>query len=197
MRPGDRSVDPIRRFQSWFAQAARAGERRPEEMALATADRRGAPAVRYVLLRGIDERGFVFYTDGRSRKGAEIRANPRAALALYWGGTGKQVRIEGAIEEVEPELVDAYWARRSREKRLAAASSRQDAPLARRADLLERFRALRALYRAKELPRPAAWTGFRVIPDTIEFWIRRAHRLHHRELFVRRAGVWRRRLLQP
>lgn len=187
----------MRRFQRWFRDAARAGAQRPERMALATADRRAAPSVRYVLLRGFDERGFVFYTDRRSRKGSEIDANPRAALALHWGETGRQVRIEGTIEEVEPQMVDAYWAARSRGKRLAAATSKQSAPLPRRADLLKRFRRLRALYRFKEVPRPATWTGFRVIPDLMEFWVRHPDRLHHREQFVRGPRGWRRQLLEP
>ena len=166
-------------------------------MALATATRDGAPSVRYVLLRGIDARGLVFYTDARSRKGTELRANPRAALALYWDASGKQVRIEGRVEEVEPELADAYWQSRDRGKRLAAIASTQSAPLARRADLVARFGRLRIRYRAKDVPRPVYWTGFRVVPSTIELWVRRRDRLHHRELFTLERGSWRRRLLQP
>jgi pyridoxamine 5'-phosphate oxidase len=166
-------------------------------MALATAAPSGAPSVRYVLLRGVDRRGFVFYTDSRSRKGGELGRNPRAALAFYWEVTGKQIRIEGAVEEVEPELADLYWARRSRGKRLAATASTQSAPLASRRDLLERFRRLRSSYHSKEVPRPRNWTGFRVVPHSIEFWIRRPNRLHDRELFTPHRRGWRRRLLQP
>jgi pyridoxamine 5'-phosphate oxidase len=196
MSPPD--ADPIRRFARWFAAAARAGARQPEAMALATAGRGRRPSVRYVLLRGADERGFVFYTDGRSRKGRELAGNPRAALSIYWRETGRQVRIEGDVEEVETPLVDAYWAARARGKRLAGASSTQSAPLARRADLLGRFRRLRARHRGGEVPRPEEWTGFRVVPRAIEFWTRRPNRLHHRELYERGpGGRWRRRLLQP
>ena len=166
-------------------------------MALATTTPNGAPSVRYVLLRGIDAHGLVFYTDARSRKGAELRANPRAALALYWDVSGKQVRIEGRVEEVEPELADAYWRSRDRGKRLAAVASTQSALLARREDLLARVRRLGIRYRAKDVPRPAYWTGFRVVPKTIELWVRRSDRLHQRELFTLERGSWRRRLLQP
>ena len=166
-------------------------------MALATTKANGTPSVRYVLLRGIDARGFVFYTDARSRKGAELRGNPRAALALYWNAIGKQVRMEGTVEEVEPALADAYWASRDRGKRLAAIASTQSAPLARRADLIARFRRLGRLYGSKEVPRPARWTGFRVVARSIELWTNRADRLHHRELYTLRRGKWQRRLLQP
>ncbi len=180
-----------------LGEAARRGAPEPYGMALATATPSGAPSVRYVLLRGIDARGFVFYTDMRSRKGAELRANPRGALALYWDVTGKQVRIEGRVEEVEPELADAYWESRDRGRRLAAIASTQSASLARREDLIARFRRLRGVYHSKDVPRPANWTGFRVVPRAIEFWTRRGDRLHHRELFTLHRGSWRRRLLQP
>lgn len=192
-----RPVDPIARFQAWFAEAAKRGTVLPECMALASADPSGRPAVRYVLLRGCDERGFVFYTDGRGRKARELRSNPRAAIAIYWGPAGKQVRIEGRVEEVDRETVAAYWARRSRQKQLAAAASVQDAPLASRRALLQRFRRLRNRYRGREIPLPASWTGFRLVPETIEFWVRREHRLHHRELFVRGRDGWCWRLVHP
>jgi pyridoxamine 5'-phosphate oxidase len=202
MRPSrDRSVggaaDPIARFRQWFEAAVRRGGRIPERMALATADSQGRPSVRYVLLRGVDERGFVFYTDGRSRKGRELRENPRAALVFYWDALGRQVCVEGRAEPLEPDLVDAYWASRSRDKRLAAASSIQGAPLRSRRDLLQRYERLRERYRGREIPRPPAWTGFRVVPEAIEFWVRGAHRLHHRERFELRDGRWHRQLLQP
>src|SRR5882724_704743 len=194
---GPKSVDPIAQVDRWLSEAARRGAPEPYAMALGTVTSSGVPSVRYVLLRGIDARGFVFYTDARSRKGAELRTNPRAALALYWDVTGKQIRIQGTVEEVEPALADAYWESRDRGKRLAAIASTQSAPLARRADLLARVRRLRALYHSKEVPRPANWTGFRVAPRMIEIWIRRGDRLHHREIFTLHRGSWRRRLLQP
>jgi pyridoxamine 5'-phosphate oxidase len=153
--------------------------------------------VRFVLLKHADARGLVFFTDGRSRKGRELGANPRAALALYWHTTGRQVRIEGAVEAVSAAEADAYWATRPRPSRLAASASHQSAALGSRARLMARWRRLGRAYRGRPVPRPPAWTGFRVRPDRVEFWRHRAHRLHERELFLRTSRGWRRRLLQP
>jgi pyridoxamine 5'-phosphate oxidase len=189
--------DPVACFQRWFRQAERAGTPLAEAMALATATGRGAPSVRFVLLKGVDERGFAFFTDGRSRKGRELGQNPHAALAFYWNRLGKQVRIEGRVEAVSAAEADAYWATRPRASRLAALASQQSAPLASRTALDARWRRLRRRYRGKPVPRPPGWTGFRVVPETIEFWTHRARRLHDRELFVRRRKGWTRRLLQP
>jgi pyridoxamine 5'-phosphate oxidase len=166
-------------------------------MALATTGPRGAPAVRFVLLKGADGRGFVFFTDGRSRKGRELRASARAAVAFYWQRLGRQVRIEGRVTEVSPAEADAYWATRPRASQLAAVASRQSATLASRPALIARWRALRRRYRGRPVPRPPTWTGFRLVPTTIEFWTHREHRLHERELFVRTRAGWRRQLLQP
>jgi pyridoxamine 5'-phosphate oxidase len=187
-------VDPITRFRRWYADAVRAGGPLPDAVALATADRRGRPSVRYVLLKQVDERGFVFFTDGRSRKGGELRANPHAALAFYWDALGRQVRVEGRVHEVTPAEADAYWATRPRASRLAASASRQSAQLARYSDLLARWRRLGADHRGAPIPRPAAWTGYRIVPAAIEFG---PNRLHKRELFTRGRAGWTRRLLQP
>src|SRR5437867_742385 len=165
-------------------------------MALATAGRRGA-SVRFVLLKGADRRGFAFFTDGRSRKGRELRASVRAAVAFYWNRLGRQVRIEGRVEQVSTAEADAYWATRPRASQLAALASHQSAALASRRSLTGRWQALRRRYRRHPVPRPPAWTGFRIIPESIEFWTHREHRLHDRELFVRTRAGWRRRLLQP
>jgi pyridoxamine 5'-phosphate oxidase len=190
--------DPIAHFQLLFRRAQRARIALPEAMALATASSRGVPSVRWVLLKAADTRGFTFFTDGRSRKGRELRANPRAALAFYWDPIRKQVRIEGRVEQVTPAEADAYWVTRPRASRLAALTSLQSEELATWPALIARWRRLRREYAGRDVPRPRAWTGFRVVPDAIEFWSRRAHRLHHRELFVRRpGGGWQRRLLQP
>ena len=192
-----KSVDPIRLFRSWFAAARRAGVAAPEAMALATADRRGRPSVRFVLLKGVDDRGFVFYTNADSRKGGEIAANPRASLALYWQPIARQVRVEGRIERVSDAEADAYWATRPRESRFAGSVSRQSRPLRSRADLIARWRKLVRDVGDGEIPRPANWTGFRIVPDAIEFWRERPHRLHERDSFVRSRSGWKRSMLNP
>ena len=189
--------DPFIQFQHWFTDAQRAGIRLPEAMALATADARRRPSVRFVLLKSADERGFVFFTNVGSRKGAELRGNPRASLAFYWDALLKQVRVDGRVELVAPVEVDAYWATRPRESQLAARASRQSATLKSHAELLARWETLRSRYRDKDIPRPAGWVGYRVVPDAIEFWTHRDHRLHERELFVRTRRGWKRKLLQP
>ncbi len=166
-------------------------------MALATVGRSGTPSVRFVLLKGIGPRGFVFFTDTRSRKGRELDARPRASLAFYWHATGKQVRVEGQIEPVSAEEADAYWATRPRDSRLAASVSMQSAPMRSHAWLLARWRRLRRELGGRAIPRPVRWSGFRLVPGSIEFWTRGAHRLHLREDFVRTRRGWRRRLLQP
>jgi pyridoxamine 5'-phosphate oxidase len=192
-----RSHDPIAKFIRWLDEARRLRIPNYEAMALATAVRAGKTSVRFVLLKGIDERGFVFFTDARSRKGHELRSNPRASLALYWQPKGRQVRVEGGVQEVSPEEADAYWATRPRQSQLAASTSYQSARLHSRAELLGRYSRLARKLRNQEVPRPPWWTGFRVRPDVIEFWIHREHRLHDREIYRRRGREWRRSLLQP
>jgi pyridoxamine 5'-phosphate oxidase len=192
-----RSQYPIAKFIRWLDEARRLRVPNYEAMALATALRGGKTSVRFVLLKGIDERGFVFFTDARSRKGRELRGNPRAALALYWQTKGRQVRVEGSVQEVSPEEADAYWATRPRQSQLAASASYQSAQLHSRAELLGRYSRLARKLRGQEVPRPSWWTGFRVRPDVIEFWIHREHRLHDREIYRRRGREWQRNLLQP
>ena len=194
-RPAARG--PLPQFHRWFDEATRAKHLLPEAMALATADARGRPSVRLVLLKDADERGFVFYTNAGSRKGRELRANPRAAAVFHWDRLRRQVRIEGRVEQVDESEADAYWQTRPRASQLAALASTQSAELESRAQLVERWRELRQRYRGKEVPRPRRWTGFRIIPEAIEFWTNRDHRLHDRELFVRARGGWKRVLLQP
>ena len=189
--------DPFILFQQWFTAAQRAGMRLPEAMALATADAAGRPSVRFILLKGADERGFVFFTNASSRKGVELRDNPRASVAFYWDALLKQVRVDGRVELVAPSEVDAYWTTRPRESQLAARASRQSATLTSHAQLLARWETLRHRYRDKDVPRPAGWVGYRLVPDAIEFWTHRDHRLHERELFVCTRRGWKRKLLQP
>ncbi len=196
-----KKVDPIARFRRWFAAARRASSSLYDACALATADRRGRPSVRYVLLKEADSRGFVFFTNARSRKGRELRANPLASLVFYWNDLNRQVRVEGRVYEVDSAEADAYWATRPRESNLGAIASDQSAPLAGRARLLSAYRKVRLRYRGKAVPRPRWWTGFRIVPDSIEFWTRGKHRLHDRELFRRGStsvtAKWKRSRIQP
>jgi len=189
--------DPIRQFNRWFAEAQRAGLPLADAVAMATADRRGRPSVRFVLLKSADARGFVVYTNAASRKGRELAVNPYAALAFHWQPLGKQVRVEGRVRPVDPAEADAYWATRPRESQLAAVASRQSLPITSRDTLMARWKRLTRKYRGAAVPRPRQWTGFRIDPVAIEFWIHRDHRLHDRELFVRRRGQWRALRLQP
>jgi pyridoxamine 5'-phosphate oxidase len=194
---GQHGHDPIAQFIRWLDDARRLRIPNYEAMALATAARDGKTSVRFVLLKGVDERGLVFFTDARSRKGRELDGNPRASLAFYWQGKGRQVRVEGSVEEVTPAEADAYWPTRPRQSQLAASASHQSARLRSRAELLERCARLTRKFKGHEVPRPPYWTGFRVRPDAIEFWTHREHRLHDREIYFRRGRGWRRDLLQP
>jgi pyridoxamine 5'-phosphate oxidase len=190
-------ADPIARVRRWFRDAARAGVALPEAVALATATRGAVPSVRFVLLKEASESGFVIYTDARSRKGSELGANPRAALAFHWQPLGRQVRVEGRVRRVSEAEANAYWKTRPRGSQLSAATSRQSARLASRARLVERRRELERQLRGRDIPRPALWTGFAIEPAVIEFWTHRDDRLHHRERFERTPRGWRVTLLEP
>jgi len=189
---------PFEEFTRWFA-AARAAEPLAEAMALATADASGAPAVRMVLLKGADRRGFVFYTNFDSRKGAELAANPRAALCLYWKSLNRQIRIEGAVAPVSAAEADAYFTSRPRESQLGAWASLQSRPLADRAELDARLAAVRERFDGVEdVPRPETWGGFVLRPRTIEFWQGQQARLHDRFLYTRdRDDAWQIERLAP
>jgi pyridoxamine 5'-phosphate oxidase len=189
--------DPIAKFVRWLEDARALQRPNYDAMALATANPGGQPTVRFVLLKGIDQRGFLFFTDSRSRKGRELRANPHASLAFYWQPKGRQVRVEGRVEEVAASEADEYWSTRPRRSQLAASASFQSAPLRSRASLLARVTRLAGKHRGREIPRPHEWSGFRLRPERIEFWTHREHRLHDRELYIRRGNKWRRGLLQP
>jgi pyridoxamine 5'-phosphate oxidase len=191
------ATDPHALFEEWFAEARLAEPELTEAVALATADPSGMPSVRMVLMKGHDRRGFVFYTNSRSRKGGELAANPQAALLFYWKALGRQVRIEGQVETVTDAEADAYFATRARESQLGAWASDQSQPMENRDAFEERYQALAAEHEGREVPRPRHWWGYRLAPDRIEFWIDRAHRLHERRLFTRSGSGWSESLLYP
>lgn len=189
---------PIVTFSEWFAEAEASEPNDPNAMALATVDANGTPSVRMVLLKGHDERGFVFYTNVESRKGDALMANPRAALLFHWKSLRRQVRIEGPVSEVTAAEADAYFASRSRKSRLGAVASDQSRPLANRETFLARVADADARFPGEDVPRPAHWTGFRVTPERIELWQDREARLHERRLFVADgAGRWTETMLYP
>jgi pyridoxamine 5'-phosphate oxidase len=192
------AADPHALFEEWLAEARLAEPNDPNAMALATADAEGRPSVRMVLLKGHDERGFAFYTNQGSRKGAELAANARAALLFHWKSLRRQVRIEGAVEPVGEAEADAYFASRSRDSRLGAWASDQSQPLDARETFEARYREAVARFEAGDVPRPPHWSGYRVVPERIELWSDRAHRLHERRLFTLEAeGGWSEGLLYP
>ena len=199
LNEGDVAPDPIAQFTRWFDEAVKAEVLEPNAMTLATATPDGAPSARVVLVKGVDERGFVFYTDYRSRKGEELAANPRAALVFYWGELERQVRVEGRAGRVFKGESDAYYGSRPRGSQLGAWASAQSRPASGREALEERLRGLEAEYEGRrEVPRPPFWGGYRIVPEEIEFWQGRENRLHDRLLYRRRDdGGWRIERLQP
>ena len=190
-------TNPHALFDAWYAEARGGEPNDSNAMALATADAQGRPSVRMVLLKGHDTRGFVFYTNFESRKAEELLANPQAALLFHWKSLRRQIRIEGPVTRVTDEEGDAYFATRSRDSQLGAWASDQSRPLQSRALFEERFHAMEARFEGQPVPRPPHWSGFRVTPMTIEFWLDRAHRLHERRLFVRDGDGWIESLLYP
>ena len=189
--------DPLALFDAWLAEAELSEPDDANAMAVATTTSDGLPSVRMLLLKGHGPDGFVFYTNAESRKGREIRANPRAALLFHWKSLDRQVRIEGPLEQVSAAMADAYFASRHPDSRLGSAASDQSRALDSRKTYLDRVAALRADYPDGAVPRPPHWTGFRVVPERIEFWLSRPHRLHERRLFTRAAEGWTSTLLYP
>lgn len=189
LRERDVDPDPIRQFTAWFDEATAAGEPTPEAAALATATPDGAPSARMVLVKRADATGFAFFTNYESRKGRELAANPRAALLFHYQTLGRQVRVEGPVARTGAEESAAYIRTRSRGSQLSALASPQSRPVAGRGALEERVAQLRARYGDGELPIPAHWGGFRLVPELIEFWQNREDRLHDRLRYSRRPDA--------
>jgi pyridoxamine 5'-phosphate oxidase len=188
--------EPLAPFGRWLAEAE-ASEPNATAMTVATTTADGRPSARLVLLKGFDDRGFVFYTNLESRKSEEMQANPYAALCFLWKSRGRQVRIEGAVEPVGDDEADAYFATRARDSQIGAWASDQSRPLESRAELEGRVAAAARRFGDGTVPRPPFWSGFRVIPRRIEFWQERPSRLHDRLLFLRDGNGWRRQRLYP
>lgn len=189
--------EPFEEFDRWYAEAREKEPRDANAMTLASATVDGRPSARVVLLKGVDPRGFVFYTNFTSRKGEELVANPRAALCFHWKSLLRQVRIEGVTERVSDAEADAYFATRARDSQLGAWASEQSRPLESRAVLERRVEEVSHRYRHKDVPRPPHWSGFRVVPQVIELWHDRPHRLHDRIVYHRSGVGWRKERLFP
>jgi pyridoxamine 5'-phosphate oxidase len=184
------AISPFDQFQTWMSEAEKSEPNDPNAMIVATAAPGGHPSLRTVLLKGVDERGFVFYTNKESRKGIELAANPNVALLFHWKSLRRQIRIEGTVEHVTDAESDSYYESRLRISRLGAWASQQSRPLANRAVLEGRLAEMERRY-PEDIPRPSYWSGYRVLPKRFEFWQEMPYRLHDRTLYLRMAdGAW-------
>lgn len=190
-------AEPLTLFKEWFEESKRYGFLMPEAMALATSTPDGRPSARMVLLKGVDEKGFMFFTNYESRKGEQLAANPNAALIFHWDALERSVRVEGQVERVSAEESDAYFQSRHPMSRIGARVSRQSRPLATKAQFHEAVAAEAKRFEGQEIPRPEHWGGFRVVPSRIEFWQGRPNRLHDRIVFQRLGDTWRSERLYP
>lgn len=190
--------EALNRFLYIYRKAAQAKLNDYTAFTLSTADRTGRPSARVVLLKGFDERGFVFYSNFESRKGRELQQNPWAAMTFYWDALDEhQIRIEGRVEPVSPEEADGYWITRPRQSQIGAWASLQSQELDRPSTFLKRIAKFAWQFRGGPVPRPKNWSGFRVVPQRIEFWKRRRFRLHERVVYERHKGSWRKSLVYP
>lgn len=197
LHEADLDPDPIRQFQVWFDTAVSAGQPEPEAMALATSTLVGEPSNRFVLLRGLDQRGFVFYTNGHSRKGRDLAANARAALAFRWWVVQRQVRVVGTVAPLASAESDAYFVTRPLGAQLGAWASAQSELLSDRTALERQLQTVTTRFSGRDVPRPPWWGGFRVRPAEVEFWQGRRDRLHDRLRYHRVGSQWRIQRLSP
>lgn len=188
--------NPVEQFKIWFNQAQQSDIIEPNAMYLATAFN-GRPSLRTVLLKGIDENGFRFYTNYESRKGRELQANPYAALCFHWGELERQIRIEGRVEKLSKNITKEYFDSRPFKSRVGALASRQSSVVSSRKELEDTYNTLLKKYENKEVPLPDFWGGFVLIPDVIEFWQGRAGRMHDRIEYVLENGIWKKKRLSP
>ena len=191
------STDPFQLFDDWLTEARASEPNEPGAMAVATAGADGRPSVRMLLLKAHGPEGFTFYTHEGSPKGADLAENARTALLFHWKSLCRQVRVEGAVERVSDAEADSYFASRARDSQIGAWASDQSRPLDSRETFERRFEETKRRFEGREVPRPAGWVGYRVIPDHIEFWTAREHRLHERRLFTRDGEGWNEGLLYP
>lgn len=189
--------DPISRFRSDLERVSGTEPLAGTACVLATVDERGMPSARVVLLKEADERGFVFFTNYESRKAGQLEANPRAALCFHWPSVEEQVRVAGAVERVSEAESNAYFATRPRESQIGAWASAQSQPLPSRAELERRFEQMTRRFGEAPIPRPPGWGGYRLLPERIEFWSGRPHRLHDRQEYLREGQGWSVRSLYP
>ena len=191
------SPEPFELFAAWLEDATASEPNDPNAVALATVDPDGLPDVRMVLLKGFDQAGFVFYTNFESAKGREILANMKAAMCFHWKSLRRQVRVRGTVEQVSDAEADAYYASRPRGSRIGAWASKQSRPLESRFALERAVAEFTARHAIGEIPRPQHWSGFRILPQQIEFWHDRPFRLHDRMQFTRNGGGWEKTRLYP
>lgn len=191
------TMTPVQEFHTWFKEAQGTKLRYPNAMSLATVSAEGVPSVRIVLMKNFDERGLVFYTNYDSAKSHDIKATHIAAVNFHWEELQKQVRVTGKVEAVTKEEADEYFASRARDSQIGAWASKQSQPMAARSEFEQRLADYTKKFEGGEVPRPEGWSGWRIVPDRIEFWVERPFRLHDRWVYTRNNGSWDRQLLYP